>query len=73
MAKKVEIKVYLIDGRVFTYECKKEQLREHAHAIVTTGWRNVVDGTMEYYPVWQIRKVTFPDQGDELSKKYEGR
>lgn len=67
------IKVYLQDGRVFSYEVEDAvKAREHAHRIINWGWRNVVNGTMEYYPVHQVLKVTFPDPKDEMSTKYEG-
>lgn len=68
------INVYLQDGRVLRYEVSSpEKAREHAHRIVTTGWRNTTDGIMEYYPVHQVLKVTFTDPKDLLSEKYEGR
>jgi hypothetical protein len=61
------------DGRVFSYDVlSPAKAREHAHRIINYGWRNVVEGVMEYYPVHQILKVTFPDPEDTLSKKYEG-
>jgi hypothetical protein len=70
----VEIKVYLQDGRVFKYTVEDSvKAREHAHRIINCGWRNVVTGVMEYYPIHQILKVTFPDPNDELSKKYEAK
>lgn len=68
----VTISVYMQDGRVFQYDVVNAvKAREHAHRIVNYGWRNIVDGVMEYYPVHQINKVTFPDPADLLSKKYE--
>ena len=70
----VTIKVYLQDGRVVKYDVKDgPKAREHAHRIVTKGWRNATNGVMEYYPVHQVLKVTFKDPRDELSKKYEAR
>lgn len=72
---KTLIKVYMQDGRVFGYyvanECKA---REHAHRIITTGWRNVEEGVMCYYPVHQILKVKFdmPDK-DLLAGIYFAR
>jgi hypothetical protein len=69
-----KINVYMQDGRVFNYEVANPiKAREHAHRIVTLGWRNVVDGIMEYYPVHQVLKVTFEDPKDDLSQKYEGK
>ena len=62
------------DGRVFQYSVVNAvKAREHAHRIVNYGWRNIVDGVMEYYPVHQINKVAFPDPEDLLSKKYEAK
>lgn len=70
----VEVSVYMQDGRVFKYNVEDSiKAREHAHRIITTGWRNAVNGVMEYYPVHQILKVTFPDPKDILSQKYEGK
>lgn len=68
----VKISVYMQDGRVFNYEVADgKKAREHAHRIITTGWRNANEqGIMEYYPVHQVLKVTFIDPADELSTKY---
>jgi hypothetical protein len=69
---KVQIKVYLQDGRVFKYYVEDSvKAREHAHRIVNYGWRNAVNGVMEYYPVHQVLKVTFPAPNDEMMQKYE--
>jgi hypothetical protein len=68
-----KIKVYMEDGRVFTYNvADRTKAREHAHRIVNYGWRVVVNGIMEYYTTHQVTKVTFGDPKDYLSKKYEG-
>ena len=70
----VRVNVYMQDGRMFSYEVANGvKAREHAHRIVTLGWRNVVDGVMEYYPVHQVLKVAFADPKDEMSNKYEAR
>ena len=70
----VTINVYMEDGRVFTYEVINAiKAREHAHRIITLGWRNCTDGVMEYYPIHQINKVTFSDPKDLMSKKYESK
>lgn len=66
------INVYMQDGRVFKYEvANPTKAREHAHRIICYGWRNIEEGTMCYYPVHQILKVTFdmPNK-DELAGKY---
>lgn len=70
----ITINVYMQDGRVFKYDVVNgNKAREHAHRIITTGWRNVTNNIMEYYPVHQILKVAFTDPKDELSTKYEGK
>jgi len=74
MSDKVELKVYMQDGRVFKYNVEDAiKAREHAHRIVNYGWRNVVNGVMEYSPVHQVLKVTFKDPEDEMAKKYEAK
>jgi len=71
---KVEISVYMQDGRVFKYLVSDSvKAREHAHRIINYGWRNSTNKIMEYYPVHQILKVTFPDPEDFMSKTYEGK
>ena len=68
------IKVYLQDGRVFSYGVEDAvKAREHAHRICNYGWRNAVNGVMEYYPVHQVLKVTWPSPSDEMAVKYEGK
>lgn len=68
------INVYMQDGRVFSYDVNSPtKAREHAHRIVNYGWRNSLDGMMEYYPVHQILKVTFESPDDFLDKKYESQ
>ena len=70
----ITITVYMNDGRCFKYEVEDSvKAREHAHRIINFGWRNVINGIMEYYPPYKINKVTFPDPKDELSEKYEGK
>ncbi len=66
------ISVYMQDGRIFEYEVTNATKgREHAHRIITTGWRNWEDGKECYYPVHQILKVTFDmDNKDEMAGKY---
>jgi len=72
-AKKCTVNVYLDDGRVIKYRVEDPiKAREHAHRIVTKGWRNTTNGMMEYYPVHQVLKVTFKSPGDKLDKKYQG-
>ena len=72
MTDKIGIKVYLVDGRVMEYFVEDAtKAREHAHRIINYGWRNITKGVMEYYPVWQVLKVTFAAPEDIMSKKYE--
>jgi hypothetical protein len=53
-----QVQVYLDDGRVFEYGVKSASSgREHASAIVQTGYRSTVDGVMEHYPPHRITKV----------------
>jgi len=70
----VKMNVYLVDGRVYSYDVLDDAKgREHAHRIVTNGWRNTEGGVMCYYPTWQVLKVTFDMQEpDLLAEKYEG-
>lgn len=55
------IRVYMDDGRVFTYQVPNQgKAREHASAIVATGYRHVDKKdpfTMEHYPPHRIVKV----------------
>ncbi len=53
------ILVYIDDGRVFEYECAPDNAREHAHAIVMTGYRstNNETETLVHYPAHRIVKV----------------
>jgi hypothetical protein len=68
------LNVYMQDGRVFEYDVESgAKAREHAHRIITTGWRNVTNGIMEYYPVHQVLKVTWDYEEDLLGQKYEGQ
>ena len=70
----VTVNVYMQDGRVFGYDVSNStKAREHAHRIITNGWRNVTDGVMEYYPIHQVLKVTFDYTADYLGDKYEGK
>lgn len=69
MDEEYKINVYIDDGRVFTYPVKTESsAREHASAIVTSGYRSVTDGCFTYYPVHRVLKVTVT--GGTISTKY---
>jgi len=55
---KSKISIYLNDGRVFDYECASPMKgREHAYAIVTTGYRHTEGNDLEWYPPHKIEKV----------------
>jgi hypothetical protein len=70
----IDVNVYMQDGRVFTYQVSDAiKAREHAHRIVNYGWRNAINGVMEYYPVHQVLKVTWPASADYMSSKYKGQ
>jgi hypothetical protein len=52
------VKVYLDDGRVFTYEVESaEKVREHSFAIISTGYRHNDGNVFEHYPPHRILKV----------------
>lgn len=52
------VSVYLDDGRVFEYEvANAEKVREHASAIVNTGYRHNDGVVFEHYPPHRILKV----------------
>lgn len=53
------VSVYLDDGRVFEYDVESaEKVREHAHAIVDSGYRHCTkEGLFEHYPSRRILKV----------------
>lgn len=53
-----KIKVYIDDGRVFTYTVMHEaSVREHASAIVADGYRHNDGKIFEHYPTHRILKV----------------
>lgn len=50
--------VYFKNGNVFDYEVKNEKkAREHADKIWTTGYRDMIDGRMEWFGSHYIDKV----------------
>jgi hypothetical protein len=62
-----KIEVYLDDGRVFEYEvANEEKVREHASAIIATGYRHNDGEIFEHYPPHRILKV----KSSEISTKY---
>ena len=70
-----KITVYMQDGRTFSYKVKDSvKAREHAHRIVTQGWRNIEGKEMTYYPVHQVLKVKFNmKKKDKLATEYQGK
>ena len=53
-----KVSVYLDDGRVFDYEVANAMKgREHASAIVKTGYRHSEGNDLEWYPPHRIVKV----------------
>ena len=76
------IHIYMDDGRVFEYDITgpsemslASKAREHAHAIVTTGYRhNNVDGEYEHYGPHRVLKVkvTGVDVGTMYPDKTRG-
>lgn len=56
--KNFEIKVYLDDGRIFTYKVNTaNQVREHTSAIINGGYRHNDGKVFEHYPPHRIMKV----------------
>ena len=56
--KDYKLRVYLDDGRVFTYGVRGESsAREHAAAIIKDGYRHNNNIVFEHYPSWRILKV----------------
>ena len=52
------IQVYMDDGRVFSYEVETQgKVREHADAIIKTGYRHNDGEDFEHYPPHRILKV----------------
>lgn len=53
-----KIQVYMDDGRVFSYDVESpEKVREHADAIIKTGYRHNDGKVFEHYPPHRISKV----------------
>lgn len=53
-----QVRVYIDDGRIFTYDVKSaDKVREHADAIVKGGYRHNDGEVFEHYPPYRIVKV----------------
>ena len=62
-----KISIYLDDGRVFEYNVSSpEKGREHASAIVNTGYRHTSKDSddLEWYPPHRIVKVKVAGGGE---------
>ncbi len=69
---KTTIEVYLDDGRVFSYQVRDAfKGREHASAIVATGYRSTDGNDLVWYPPHRIVKVRVT--GAIESSKYRDR
>lgn len=68
----IKISAYLDNGLVYSYfVTTPESAREHAAAIVATGYRHCVEGELTHFPPHRIIKVkakgsgistTYPDE-----------
>jgi hypothetical protein len=55
---KKKLEIYLDNGVIFSYDvASQEKVREHAHAIVMTGYRHNDGNVFEHYPPHRILKV----------------
>lgn len=69
----VKISVYMDDGRVFEYEVIDEiKAREHAHKIVTQGYRHLFGKELEVYGPHRIDKVKVSDATSSYPDKSRG-
>ena len=69
----IKISVYMQDGRVFSYDvASSAKAREHAHRIVTTGYRYLEEETDRevYVPVHQILKVVIMGRAKDAYVEY---
>lgn len=58
MTDKITIATYLDNGVVYEYDVSTpESAREHAAAIVATGYRHCADGFLTHYPPHRVSKV----------------
>jgi hypothetical protein len=58
MTDTMKLSVYLDDGRVFEYMVADEgKGREHASAIIASGYRHSAGNDLEWYPPHRIVKV----------------
>lgn len=60
VTKTFPVEIYMDDGRVFSYEVETaDKVREHASAIIATGYRHSDEktGLWEWYPPYRILKI----------------
>jgi hypothetical protein len=61
------LEIYLDNGVVYSYEVASQQkVREHAYAIVMTGYRHNDGDVFEHYPPHRILKV----KASKIDTKY---
>ena len=65
MEEEYVLRVYLDDGRIFKYSVNgQDKVREHASAIIKTGYRHNNGAIFEHYPPHRISKVQCVGQID---------
>ena len=73
----VTMRIVIDNGTIYKYEVETvADAREHAHKIITTGFRTDWPGKMRCYPVHRISCVDFSvpkGEEDELMGKYPAR
>jgi hypothetical protein len=73
MSEEFKIEVYLDDGRIFLYHVKSEdKVREHAHAIITTGYRHNDGEVFEWFPPHRISKIKSRNISTQYTDKVAG-
>lgn len=64
MTDPIKISAYLDNGIVYSYfVASAESAREHAAAIVATGYRHCRDGELVHFPPHRITKVKATGEG----------
>lgn len=71
----VKISVYMDFGSVYTYYVHPDKAREHASAIVQTGYRHTPKGSddLEWFPPYRILKVAVENGGKDTNYKGDVR
>jgi len=68
----IKLSVYMDDGRVFEYDVSSpDKAREHASAIIITGYRHTPKETddLEWYPPHRINKIKINGGGETTKYK----